>query len=164
MRVVMVLVSGAAYLVNEMIAKARYGNVENFHFEQPLQQLVWFTSILSIVCTYIASYALIPNLHGDTSMWWKLASIISCGTLAGALIPEMTTIFTSTRSRHVREVLTASREGGASLNVLSGLTAGNFSAFWIGGVTVAGLMAIAYLVAIIGAPTPANPVAHGLTI
>src|SRR5437763_11641831 len=146
MRVVMVLVSGAAYLVNEMIAKARYGNVENFHFEQPLQQLVWFTSILSIVCTYIASYALIPNLHGDTSMWWKLATIISCGTLAGALIPEMTTIFTSTRCRHVREILTASKEGGASLNVLSGFTAGNYAAFWIGGICIALLMGVGYLV------------------
>src|SRR2546421_3231103 len=120
MRVVMVLVSGGAYLINETIAKARYGNAEKFHFEQPLQQLVWFTSILSIACTYLASWLLIPTLANDTTMWWKLASIISCGTLAGALIPEMTTIFTSTRSRHVREVLTASREGGASLNVLSG--------------------------------------------
>lgn len=146
MRVVMVLVSGGAYLINEALAKAKFGNADKFNFEKPLQQLVWFTSILSIVCTYIASWLLIPDLHGDHSMWWKLASIISCGTLAGALIPEMTTIFTSTHSRHVKEVVIASREGGASLNVLSGLTAGNFSAFWIGGVTVAALMGIAYLV------------------
>jgi K(+)-stimulated pyrophosphate-energized sodium pump len=150
MRIVMVLVSGVAYLINEAIAKARYGNADHFHFERPLQQLVWFTSLLSIACTYLASWLLIPNVGGDDTMWWKLASIISCGTLAGAIIPEMTTIFTSTRSRHVREVVTASREGGASLNVLSGLTAGNFSAFWIGGVTVASLMGIAYLVSLYG--------------
>src|SRR5205823_5479003 len=146
MRIVMVLVSGVAYLINETISHARYGNASHFHFEKPLQQLVWFTSLLSIVCTYIASWLLIPELAGDTTMWWKLATIISCGTLAGAVIPEMTTIFTSTRSRHVREVLTASREGGASLNVLSGFTAGNYAAFWIGGVAIASLMAIAYLV------------------
>jgi K(+)-stimulated pyrophosphate-energized sodium pump len=144
MRIVMVLVSGAAYLINEAITKARFGNADQFHFEKPLQQLVWMTSILSIICTYIASYVLLPHF-GDGTMWWKLATIISCGTLAGAVIPEMTTVFTSTRSRHVKEVVTASREGGASLNVLSGLTAGNFSAFWIG-LTIAALMAIAYLV------------------
>ncbi|CAN5459495.1 sodium-translocating pyrophosphatase [soil metagenome] len=146
MRIVMVLVSGGSYLINEAIAKARYGNSKHFNFEKPLQMLVWLTSILSIVFTYVASYLLIPNLGGDTTMWWKLASIISCGTAAGAIIPEMTTIFTSVHSRHVREVVTASREGGASLNVLSGLTAGNFSAFWIGGVTIASLMGIAFLV------------------
>jgi K(+)-stimulated pyrophosphate-energized sodium pump len=145
-RIVMVLVSGGSYLVNETIAKSKFGNVSHFDFEKPLQMLVWLTSLSSIVFTYIASYLLIPNLAGDTTMWWKLASIISCGTGAGAIIPEMTTFFTSTRSRHVREVVTASREGGASLNVLSGLTAGNFSAFWIGGVTICSLMSIAYLV------------------
>jgi K(+)-stimulated pyrophosphate-energized sodium pump len=147
MRIVMVLVSGAAYLINESFVKAKYGNADSFHFERPLEQLVWLTSIVSVICTFIASYLLIPELHGDGTMWWKLGSIISCGTLAGAIIPEMTTVFTSTRSRHVKEVVTASREGGASLNVLSGLTAGNFSAFWIGGVTISGLMAIAYLFA-----------------
>jgi K(+)-stimulated pyrophosphate-energized sodium pump len=152
MRVVMVLVSGGAYLINETLSKAKYGNAEKFNFEKPLQQLVWFTSLLSIAFTYLASYLLIPDLAGDHTMWWKLASVISCGTLAGAVIPEMTTIFTSTHSRHVREVVTASREGGASLNVLSGLTAGNFSAFWIGGVTVASLMGIAYLIASHQAP------------
>jgi K(+)-stimulated pyrophosphate-energized sodium pump len=150
MRIVMVIVSGAAYLINEAIVRARFGSSDSFNFERPLQQLVWLTSILSIISTYIFSYLLIHGV-GDTAavqlgLWWKLSTIISCGTLAGALIPEMTTVFTSTRSRHVKEVVTASREGGASLNVLSGLTAGNFSAFWIGGVTICGLMAIAYLV------------------
>ena len=100
--------------------------------------LVWLTSIISIVSTYIASYLLIPESGRRHTMWWKLATIITCGTAAGAIIPEVTTFFTSTHSRHVREVVTASREGGASLNVLSGLTAGNFTAFWIGGVTIAG--------------------------
>ena len=143
MRVVMVLVSGVAYLLNEAWAKAKYGNADEMHFERPLEQLVWVTSILSIAMTYLFSWLLIPAL-GDGTLWWKLATIISCGTLAGAVIPAMTTVFTSTRSRHVREVVTASREGGASLNVLSGLTAGNFSAFWIGGVTIISLMAVAY--------------------
>jgi K(+)-stimulated pyrophosphate-energized sodium pump len=147
MRIVMVLVSGGSYIVNEAISRGRYGQSKHFNFEKPLQQLVWLTSIASIAFTYIASYALIHDV-GDPALglWWKLATIISCGTLAGAVIPEVTTFFTSTHSRHVREVVTASREGGASLNVLSGLTAGNFSAFWIAGVTIAGLMAIAYIV------------------
>jgi K(+)-stimulated pyrophosphate-energized sodium pump len=144
MRIVMVLVSGGSYLFNQMIARSKFGNADHFNFEKPLQQLVWLTSLVSIGCTYIASRLLIPELAGDTTMWWKLASIISCGTAAGAIIPEMITVFTSTHSRHVREIVTASREGGASLNVLSGLTAGNFSAFWIGGVVMASLMGIAY--------------------
>jgi K(+)-stimulated pyrophosphate-energized sodium pump len=150
MRIVMVLVSGGSYLVNEAISKARYGNAREMDFEKPLVQLVWLTSLASIVFTFLASYLLIPQLGGDTTLWWKLATIISCGTFAGAVIPEVTTIFTSTHSRHVREVVTTSREGGASLNVLSGLTAGNFSAFWIGGVTIAGLMAVAYVVSLYG--------------
>jgi len=124
------------------MAKARYANVRTMNFEAPLQMLVWLSSGVSIVCTYVASYLLIRNL-GDGTLWWKLASIISCGTLAAAVIPELTTFFTSTKSRHVREVVTCSREGGASLNVLSGLTAGNFSAFWIG-MAIVGLMAVAY--------------------
>jgi K(+)-stimulated pyrophosphate-energized sodium pump len=148
MRIVMVLVSGGTYLVNEAIAKAKFGNLSEMDFEKPLGQLVWLTSIVSIICTYIASYLLIPELAGDHTLWWKLASIISCGTLAGAVIPEVTTFFTSTNSKHVREIVTASREGGASLNVLSGLTAGNFSGFWIGGVTIAGLMAVAYVISL----------------
>src|SRR5262249_26126342 len=119
-------------------------------FEKPLQNLVWMTSILSIGVTFVASYLMVPDLGGNTTLWWKLASIISCGTLAGALIPELTTFFTSVHSKHVREVVNTSREGGASLNILSGLTAGNFSGFWIGGVMVVGLMAAAWGVSCIG--------------
>ncbi len=143
MRLVMIAVSGISYLVNEALARARYGNAKAFNFERPLTSLVWLTSLISIVMTYLASYVMISGL-GDGSLWWKLASIISCGTAAAAIIPEVTTFFTSTHSQHVREIVTASREGGASLNVLSGLTAGNFSAFWIGGVVIVSLMSVAY--------------------
>ncbi|HWB52591.1 MAG TPA: sodium-translocating pyrophosphatase, partial [Tepidisphaeraceae bacterium] len=143
MRLVMILSSGFAYLFNEAVAKARYGNSREMNFETPLTSLVWLASIVSIICTYVASYLLIPDL-GDGSFWWKLSSIITCGTLAGAIIPEMTKVFTSTNSRHVREVMNTSREGGASLNILSGFTAGNFSSFWIAGVVIIALMAVAY--------------------
>ncbi|HEV2295236.1 MAG TPA: sodium-translocating pyrophosphatase [Tepidisphaeraceae bacterium] len=149
MRLVMVLASGVSYLVNEAIAKARYANAREMDFEKPLTSLVWMASLVSVACTYGASYLLISDL-GDGSLWWKLATIISCGTIAGALIPEVTTFFTSTRSRHVKEVVTASREGGASLNVLSGLTAGNMSAFWIAGVVIVSLMAIAFGISTLG--------------
>ncbi|MDB5318930.1 MAG: hppA 1 [Phycisphaerales bacterium] len=142
MRLVMVIASGLAYIINDVIAKARYSQLRTMNFETPLKTLVWLASIISIVCTYIASYALIQDLEGG--LWWKLASVITCGTLAGAIIPEVTTFFTSVHSTHVKEVVTSSREGGASLNILSGLTAGNFSAFWIGGVVIVGLMAAAY--------------------
>ena len=146
MRVVMIIASGFSYLVNSAITRARYLNADEMHFEWPLETLVWLTSFVSIICTYIASYVLINNL-GDGTMWWKLASIISCGTIAGALIPELITFFTSTRCRHVREIVTASREGGASLNILSGFAAGNFSAYWVGGVAITALMAIACWIA-----------------
>jgi K(+)-stimulated pyrophosphate-energized sodium pump len=152
MRLVMVVASGVSYLINETIARARYANAREMNFEKPLATLVWLTSGISIVCTYLASYALVGDLNGGT-LWWKLATIISFGTLAGAVIPEVTTFFTSTHSRHVREVVATSREGGASLNVLSGLTAGNFSAFWIGGVVVVSLMAGAYGVSTQGLET-----------
>jgi K(+)-stimulated pyrophosphate-energized sodium pump len=142
MRLVMVLTSGISYLLNESVARAKYLNADEMDFEQPLTKLVWLTSALSILSTYIASYVLIRDL-GDGSIWWKLSTIITCGTAAGALIPEFTKVFTSVHSRHVREIIDASREGGASLNVLSGLTAGNFSAFWLG-LVIAGLMATAY--------------------
>ena len=142
MRIVMVIASGASYLINEAIAKARYGTVDRMNFEAPLTFLVWLTSIISVVLTYVASYILIKDL-GDGSLWWKLSTVITCGTLAGAIIPEFVKVFTSTESRHTREVVTSSREGGPSLNILSGLVAGNFSAFWLGLVMV-GLMAIAY--------------------
>jgi K(+)-stimulated pyrophosphate-energized sodium pump len=148
MRVVMVLTSAISYFINEAIVKASAGNATKMNFEKPLTQLVWVTSIVSIASTFGASYLLINKL-GDGTLWWKLSCIITCGTLAGALIPEMIKIFTSTTSRHVKEVVTASREGGPSLNVLSGLTAGNFSAYWMGMVIV-GLMAIAYAFSLMG--------------
>jgi len=132
MRVMMVISSGLGYFISGGIAKSRYGNVAKMNFEAPLTMLVWLTSILSIVLTYIISSLMIPNLANDPSLWWKLATVISCGTLAGALIPEFVKVFTSTNSRHVREIVTSSKEGGASLNILSGFVAGNFSGFWLG--------------------------------
>jgi K(+)-stimulated pyrophosphate-energized sodium pump len=144
MRIAMVVASGLSYLVNEAVVKGRYAAVRRMNFEKPLTQLVWVTSIVSVIMTYAVSYLLIANL-GDGTLWWKLSTIITCGTLAGAIIPEVVKIFTSTESKHVKEVVTSSREGGASLNVLSGLTAGNFSAYWMG-MVILGLMAIAYAV------------------
>jgi K(+)-stimulated pyrophosphate-energized sodium pump len=132
MRVLMIITAGVSYWINAAIAVAKYGHAERFNFEAPLTTLVWLTSIVSIGVTYLMSYLLIPNLGGDITMWWKLSTIITCGTLAGAIIPELVKVFTSTESRHVREVVTASREGGASLNILSGFIAGNFSAYWMG--------------------------------
>src|SRR5689334_6289486 len=145
MRVMMVISSGVGYFVNGAIAKARYANADKMNFEAPLTTLVWLTSILSIALTYIISAEMIPDLAGDTTLWWKLATIISCGTLAGALIPEFVKVFTSTNSRHVREIVTSSREGGASLNILSGFVAGNFSAYWLG-FAMLSLMGVGYLV------------------
>ena len=149
MRIMMVIVSALSYFLNEAIVKARFGKAKKMNFEQPLTQLVWVTSIVSMISTYVASYLLIPELNHDKALWWKLSTIITCGTLAGALIPEMIKIFTSTKSAHVKEVVTASREGGPSLNVLSGLVAGNFSAYWMGMVIVA-LMSVAYAVSTLG--------------
>jgi K(+)-stimulated pyrophosphate-energized sodium pump len=143
MRIMMVITSGISYLINETIAKARYGNAETMNFEAPLTSLVWLTSVLSVIVTYVVSYLMIPNLNGDPTLWWKLSSIISCGTLAGALIPEFVKVFTSTESAHVKEVVIASREGGASLNILAGLIAGNFSAYWMG-LTIVALMGAGY--------------------
>ncbi len=148
MRVLMIVASGASYLINEAIARGRYAGVSRMNFEAPLTTLVWLTSIVSVVMTYAASYVLIPGL-GDGSLWWKLSTVITCGTLAGAIIPELVKVFTSTESSHVREVVTASREGGASLNVLSGFVAGNFSAYWIGLIVVL-LMGVAYSVSTLG--------------
>ncbi len=149
MRVMMVISSGIGYFINGVIARGKYAGHEKMNFEAPLTTLVWLTSILSIVLTYIVSSQMIPSLGGDTSLWWKLSTVISCGTLAGALIPELVKVFTSTNSRHVREIVTSSREGGASLNILSGFVAGNFSAFWLG-VTMMALMAVGYLVSTAG--------------
>jgi len=132
MRIAMVVASALSYFINAAIAKAKYFNAEKFNYETPLTTLVWLTSAVSVVITYAVSYVLIPNIGGNTSLWWQLSTIITCGTLAGALIPELVKAFTSTESRHVREVVTSSREGGPSLNILSGLVAGNFSAYWLG--------------------------------
>jgi K(+)-stimulated pyrophosphate-energized sodium pump len=149
MRVMMVISSGVSYFINGAIAKSRYGNADKFNFEAPLTTLVWLTSILSIALTYIISSMMIPTLNGDDTLWWKLATVISCGTLAGALIPELVKVFTSTNSRHVREIVTSSREGGASLNILSGFVAGNFSAYWLGFAMLA-LMSVGYFMSTMG--------------
>jgi K(+)-stimulated pyrophosphate-energized sodium pump len=164
MRVVMVIASGVSYLVNDVIARGRYAGAATMNFEQPLTQLVWLTSIVSIVLTYVASMILIPTLAGDTTLWWKLATVITCGTLAGAIIPELVKVFTSTESAHVREVVASSKEGGASLNILSGFVAGNFSAYWLG-LSIVLLMSIGYFVSGMGfdAVMKASPVfAFGL--
>jgi len=148
MRVMMIVTSWLSYQVNESISKSQFGNADKMDFEHPLTRLVWLTSFVSIVVTYAASYVLIRGL-GDGSLWWKLSTVITCGTLAGAIIPELVKIFTSMNSKHVAEVVTSSKEGGASLNILSGLVAGNFSAYWLG-LTIMVLMALAYGVSTLG--------------
>ncbi len=148
MRIMMVVASGLSYLINEAVARARYVNADEMNYESPLTSLVWLTSLLSVALTYLVSYLLLPDL-GDGSLWWKLSTVITCGTLAGAIIPELVKVFTSVDSRHVREIVTSSREGGASLNILSGLVAGDFSAYWIG-MAIMSLMAIGYLVSTTG--------------
>ena len=145
MRVMMIIASALSYGINNMIAKAKYYTADKMNFEAPLTVLVWLTSIVSVVLTYVVSYLLIGDLGTDGTMWWKLSTIITCGTLAGAIIPELVKVFTSTESRHVQEVVIASREGGPSLNILSGLVAGNFSGYWLGMAFVF-LMGIAYAV------------------
>ena len=145
MRILMIIASALSYFVNAAIAKAKYQNASKMNFEAPLTSLVWLTSVVSVVLTYLVSKLLIPDVAGDTTLWWKLATIITCGTLAGAIIPEFVKIFTSTKSRHVREIVTSSREGGASLNILSGFIAGNFSAYWLG-LAIVVLMGIGFLV------------------
>lgn len=145
MRIMMIIASAVSYFVNDAIAKARYRNASKMNFEAPLTSLVWITSAVSVVLTFAVSRLTIPVLGGDDTLWWKLAAIISCGTLAGAIIPELVKVFTSTESRHVSEIVTSSREGGASLNILSGLVAGNFSAYWLGLAMVA-LMSIGYYI------------------
>ncbi|MBE0602627.1 MAG: sodium-translocating pyrophosphatase [Deltaproteobacteria bacterium] len=148
MRVGMIVTSGASYWINGIYNKGKYGESARFNFEHPLTSLVWLTSVVSILMTYLLSYLLIPSM-GDGTLWWKLSTIITCGTLAGAIIPELVKIFTSTNSLHVKEVVTASREGGPSLNILSGLVAGNFSAYWMGMAIIA-LMAGGYAVSTLG--------------
>jgi K(+)-stimulated pyrophosphate-energized sodium pump len=149
MRVMMLVASAVSYFVNEAWAKARYGNSDEMNFETPLTSLVWITSIVSIGFTFVISKLIVPQLGGDDSLWWKLAMIISCGTLAGAIIPELVKVFTSMHSAHVSEVVTSSEEGGASLNILSGLVAGDFSAYWLG-ISIVGLMAIAFYISTMG--------------
>jgi K(+)-stimulated pyrophosphate-energized sodium pump len=146
MRVMMIVASGLSYFINDAFARGRYAAADKMNFEAPLTTLVWLTSGVSVLITYVTSYLLIPNL-GDGTMWWKLSTVITCGTLAGAIIPELVKVFTSTESGHVREVVTSSREGGASLNILSGFVAGNFSAYWLG-LSIVGLMGIAYYVSL----------------
>src|SRR5712692_5319847 len=148
MRLTMIISSFISYLANESFQTARYRTADRMNFEAPLTSLVWVTSVVSVAMTYAVSYLIIPDL-GDGSLWWKLATIITCGTLAGAIIPEVTKVFTSTKSAHVKEIVTSSREGGASLNVISGLVAGNFSAYWMGLVIVF-LMGVAFLVSRLG--------------
>ena len=149
MRIMMLVSSTVAYFLNEAVAKARYGNADEMNFEAPLTSLVWLTSIVSIVLTYIVSKVIIPDLGGDATQWWKLATIISCGTLAGAVIPELVKVFTSVSSGHVKEVVTSAEEGGASLDILSGLVAGNFSCYYLG-FTMVVLMSIGYFVSTYG--------------
>ena len=148
MRVAMLVSSSGAYFLNGAIAKAKYVNSDEMDFEAPLTSLVWITSIVSIALTYFVSWAMIPTL-GDGTLWWKLASIISCGTLAGAVIPELVKVFTSTNSAHVQEVVTSAKEGGASLGILSGLVAGNFSAYWLG-LSMVALMGMGYFFSSLG--------------
>ncbi len=145
MRILMILTSLVSYFINKGITSSVYGSKKKFDFEQPLTNLVWITSAVSILVTFWASYMLLGSLEKYPNLWWALAIIISCGTIAGALIPEFTKVFTSTKSRHVQEVVGAARHGGASLDILSGFVAGNFSAFWEGLVIIV-LMLIAYLV------------------
>ena len=142
MRIMMVVASAGSYFINEMLAKGKYGNADEMNFEKPLTSLVMITSVVSIILTFVVSYLIVPTLGGDASLWWKLSIIISCGTAAGAIIPELVKVFTSTESRHVAEVVTSSKEGGPSLNILSGLVAGNFSSYWLG-IAIVILMAIA---------------------
>jgi K(+)-stimulated pyrophosphate-energized sodium pump len=149
MRIMMVIASGFSYLISNAVSQSRFGNVSRFNFESPLTQLVWFTSLVSVALTYVVSYLIVPDLGGNSDLWWQLSTVITCGTLAGAIIPEMVKVFTSVESRHVREVVTSSREGGASLNILSGLVAGNFSSYWLG-IAIMALMAIAYGVSSLG--------------
>ena len=148
MRIMMIVTSLLSYYINDAIARGRFASADKMDFEQPLTQLVWLTSVISIGMTYAVSYVLIGNLGGG-DLWWLLSTIITFGTLAGAIIPELTKAFTSANSKHVAEIVDASREGGASLTVLSGLVAGNFSAFWMGLVFVA-LMGGAYWTSTMG--------------
>jgi K(+)-stimulated pyrophosphate-energized sodium pump len=158
MRVMMLVASAVAYFLNGAIAKAKYAGKDEMNFESPLTSLVWITSLVSIAITFLVSHVMIPDLGGDDSQWWKLAAIISCGTLAGAVIPELVKVFTSVESRHVREVVTSADEGGASLGILSGFVAGNFSGYYLG-LTMVILMATGYWVSTMGLAAAASMIA-----
>jgi K(+)-stimulated pyrophosphate-energized sodium pump len=158
MRIMMLVASAVAYFLNAAIAKTRYANSNEMSFEAPLTSLVWITSLVSIALTYLISNLMIPDLGGDSSQWWKLASIISCGTLAGAIIPELVKVFTSVESRHTKEVVVSAQEGGASLGILSGFVAGNFSAYYLGFSMVI-LMAVGYYVSTMGLAAAASMIA-----
>ena len=158
MRVMMLVSSAVSYFLNAAIAKARYGSSDEMNFEAPLTSLVWITSIVSIGLTYLISHFIIPDLGGDGTQWWKLATIISCGTLAGALIPELVKVFTSVESRHVREVVVSAQEGGASLGILSGFVSGNFSGYYLG-LSMMALMALAYYMSTMGLAVAAGMLA-----
>jgi K(+)-stimulated pyrophosphate-energized sodium pump len=145
MRALMIVTSLVSYFLNDGITRAKFSGLRDFDFEAPLTHLVWITSAVSIVVTFVASYLLLARQGGiDPNLWWVLSAIISCGTVAGAVIPEFTKVFTSTNSQHVKEVTTCSKHGGASLNILSGFVAGNYSAYWMGFV-ILGLMFCACL-------------------
>src|SRR5271167_2638968 len=158
MRVMMLVSSSFSYFLNGAIAKAKYGSADEMNFEAPLTSLVWLTSIVSIALTYLISYFIIPDLGGDTTQWWKLATIISCGTLAGALIPELVKVFTSTESRHVREIVASAEEGGASLGILAGFVAGNFSGYYLG-LSMVFLMSVGYYMSTMGLAGAATMIA-----
>ena len=144
MRIIMLVASAAAYFINGFFSKAKYAKADDMNFKAPLTSLVWITSFVSIGLTYLASWLIIPELGGDTTQWWKLATIITCGTLAGAIIPELVKVFTSVESRHTKEIVTSAQEGGPSLGILSGFVAGNFSGYYLG-LSMVLLMSIGYL-------------------
>ncbi len=152
MRVMMIIASGGSYLINDALTRALHGGAKRMNFEHPLTTLVWLTSFVSVGLTYLVSYLVIGNLNDDPTLWWKLSTIITCGTLAGAIIPELVKVFTSTNSGHVKEVVKSAREGGASLDILSGFVSGNFGAYWLG-IAVLTLMTIAFLVSTTGLAT-----------
>ncbi len=162
MRFLMDLMSGISYFVNQEISKYKYRKLKMFDFESPLMRLIWIAAILSISTSFFMSHLLLGDLDlitnnpADASLWWKLGGIISCGTLAAVLIPEFTKLFTSSKSAHVKEIVTASREGGPSLNILSGIVSGNFGAFWTG-ILIVGLMAVAYFISQLGLTSILGP-------
>jgi K(+)-stimulated pyrophosphate-energized sodium pump len=158
MRIMMLVSSAAAYFINSAVARARFGNADVMNFETPLTWLVWLTSVVSIALTYLVSAVIVPDIGGDTTQWWKLATIISCGTLAGALIPELVKVFTSTESRHVREIVASAEEGGASLGILAGFVAGNFSGYYLG-LSMVFLMSVGYYMSTMGLAAAATMIA-----